>query len=449
MDELLAGKHVVPVTEGKRPLGPASRVRYQVLMFVCVLAVITYIQRLGFSSGTPFIEKSLDLDDEHMGYFAAAFLVAYGLFQVPGGLLGDRFGARHLLTILVLGWSVLTGSVALAVVLPGGLAVQFGFLLVVRFLFGAFQAGGFPVIGRIVADWMRVTERGFAQGAIWMLSRLGGTLIPFLLVWLFRWSGDWPIPFVIIGGLGVLWCGAFWPWFRNRPEEIARVNWAERELIAAGRPPPTSQPRSVPWARMARSRSVWALCLMYGCAGFAGNFFTTMLPLYLSKHRLLDHDITAWLSALPLAGGAIGCILGGATSDWLIRRWGNRRWGRRIVGAVGLTLTGIALLSTLWAEEIWLLGLLLTVTFFCNDLSMGPAWAACADIGERYAGTLSGAMNMTGALLGAVGAVLAGYLFRRGLSEYVFVIFAEAYVLAAVCWLGVDATKRLTDTPER
>src|SRR5262249_24905493 len=144
---------------------------------------------------------------------------------------------------------------------------------------------------------------------------------------------------------------------------------------------------------------------------------------------------------------AIGCILGGATSDWLIRRWGNRRWGRRIVGAVGLTLTGIALLSTLWAEEIWLLGLLLTVTFFCNDLSMGPAWAACADIGERYAGTLSGAMNMTGALLGTVGAALAGYLFRRGLSEYVFVIFAEAYVLAALCWLGVDVTKRLVDAP--
>jgi ACS family glucarate transporter-like MFS transporter len=433
--------------EGKLFLGPASWVRYQVLALVCVLAVVTYIQRLGFSSGAPFIEKSLGLDDEHMGYFAAAFLVAYGLFQVPGGLLGDRLGARHLLTILVLGWSVLTGAVALTVLLPGGMAVQFGFLLVVRFLFGAFQAGGFPVVGRIVADWMRVTERGLAQGAIWMLSRLGGTLIPFLLVWLFRRSGGWPIPFVLIGGLGVLWCGAFWPWFRNRPEEMARVNGGERELIAAGRPPATAQPRSVPWSRMARSMSVWALCLMYGCSGFVGNFFTSMLPLYLSKHRLLDHDTTAWLSALPLAGGAVACILGGATSDWLIRRWGNRRWGRRIVGAVGLTLAGIAFLSTLWAEQIWLLGLLLTVTFFCNDLSMGPAWASCADIGERYAGTLSGAMNMIGALIGAIGAALAGYLFRLGLPELVFIIFAEAYVLAAICWLGVDVTKRLVDPP--
>jgi nitrate/nitrite transporter NarK len=283
-----------------------------------------------------------------------------------------------------------------------------------------------------------------------MLSRLGGFLVPFLIFWLFRMFGGWPIPFVLIAGLGAAWCAVFFPWFRNRPEEMPAVNRGELERIAVGRdsqhglrsmPQP---PHDVPWSRMARSRSVWCICLMYGCTGFSGNFFTSMLPLYLSEHRHLNPDARAWLSALPLLAGAAACILGGATSDFLIRRWGSRRWGRRAVGALGLGLASIAFLSVNSAGEIWLLGLFLTGTFFCNDLSMGPAWAACADIGERYAGTLSGTMNMIGAFAGAAGAKLAGYLFRQGQPDLVFTIFAGVYLAGALCWLGVDVTKRIS-----
>src|SRR5437660_382361 len=118
-------------------------VRYQVLAAGCLLAVLTYIQRLGFSRALPEIKRDIGLNDEHIGYLTAAFLIAYGGFQVFGGLAGDRLGARHLLTILVLGWSLLTGAVALTTSLPAVLALQFGFLLVVRFLFGMLQAGGF------------------------------------------------------------------------------------------------------------------------------------------------------------------------------------------------------------------------------------------------------------------------------------------------------------------
>jgi MFS transporter, ACS family, glucarate transporter len=444
MKELMVGKEPPAVGAKESVAGPATRVRYQVLGFIFALAVVTYIQRVGFSSGAPFIEDSLRFDHEHMGDLATAFLVAYGIFQIPGGLLGDRLGARHILTFLVLSWSLLTAGVALTVLLPAVVALQFGFLWTLRFLFGALQAGGFPVVGRIIADWIPVTRRGFAQGAIWMLSRLGGAVVPFLLIGLFRGSGGWPIPFVLIGSLGILWCAGFWPWFRNRPDQMRQVNAAERELIAAGRPVIQDQPRSVPWSRMARSLSIWSLCLMYGCTGFSGNFFTNMLPLYLTKQRHLNDVDTAWLSALPLAVGAAACVLGGWTSDWLIRRGGNRRWGRRCVGLFGLALAGVAFGSINWVTETWALGLLLIVTFFGNDLSMAPAWASCADIGERYTGTLSGTMNMLGSFGGAAGAKLAGYLFRIDRQELVFIIFGCVYLAAALCWLGVDVTRRLT-----
>jgi sugar phosphate permease len=182
---------------------------------------------------------------------------------------------------------------------------------------------------------------------------------------------------------------------------------------------------------------------MYGFVGFGGNFFTNLLPLYLRDHRRLSPEATAWLSGLPLGLGIASCLLGGIVSDWLIRRTGSRRWGRRLVSLIGLALAGLALVSTLWVEEAWLLGILLSAAFSLGDANMGPAWAACADVGERYAGTLSGAMNMMGSLAGAAGMAVAGALMKRHQDTTLFIVFACSYALAALCWLAVDVTRPL------
>jgi sugar phosphate permease len=419
-----------------------------VVAAACSLAVLTYVHRLGFVVGNNEIKTGLGLDQEQMGYLASAFLVAYAAFQVPGGLLGDRLGGRHLLTILVLGWSLLTGAVALAAALPADPALAFGFLLAVRFLFGMFQAGGFPTLGRVLADWVPLGERASAQGMVWTFSRLGGAFVPFLFLWLFRSSGTWTTPFWVLAGLGVLWSALFWPWFRNRPQEMPGVNAAERELIASGRAADPGPAGPVPWSALLGSGSVWSLSLMYGFVGFAGNFITNLLPLYLGQHRHLSREATMGLSAVPLACGAVSCALGGVLSDWCVRTWGGRKWGRRLVGMAGVGCAGLTLLASLWVEQVWLLAVLLGASFFCNDLMMGPAWAACADIGERYAGTLSGTMNMLGSLAGAAGTAFAGYHFERGHEAFVFVVFACSYGMAALCWLGVNAARPLVASPK-
>jgi sugar phosphate permease len=432
------------ITLAPRP----TRVRYQVLAVACSLAVLTYVQRQGFVAGTPYIKHDLGLDDADIGYLAAVWLVAYGLFQVPGGLLGDRLGARHLLTLLVLSWSLTSGAVALTAALPPGGWLVFAVLLGLRFLFGMFQAGGFPGLARVLADWMPAPQRGLAQGLVWTCSRLGGALAPPLLgLWLFKVCDGWSVPFGLLAGLGLLWCALFWPWFRDRPAEMRQVNAAERAVIASGRPagdyPSLAPAGPLPWSRFLGAQNVWALCLMYGFVGFAGNFITSLLPVYLRHHRHFTEDTTAWVSGLPLACGAVSCVLGGVLSDWLIRRTGSRKWGRRLVGCSALVLAGLTCLAVIWSDEIWLVALSVSAWFFFNDATMGPAWAACADVGERYAGTLSGAMNMTGAFLGAAGMALAGWLLHRGLDDLVFLLFACSYALASLCWLAVDVTKPL------
>jgi sugar phosphate permease len=297
----------------------------------------------------------------------------------------------------------------------------------------------------MMTDWMPTTERGSAQGAIWMSSRIGGALAPRVVVVSFALMGDWKVPWVLIACLGLAWCAVFWPWYRNRPDEMPRVNRRERTLIEAGRAPHAAHDLgAVPWARMVRSPSVWALCAMYGFLGFSGNFYLTLLPMYLTGHRHLSPDTASWLTSLPFAFGVLACLLGGWLSDAVIRRWG-KRWGRRIIGAAGLTLAGLAIVLVPQVEGVYPLGFLLVLAFFGNDLAMAPAWAAAADIGERYSGVLSGAMNMTASFMAAIQALIVGRLFNADEFVAPFVILAASYALGTLCWIGVDVRRTLAE----
>jgi sugar phosphate permease len=430
------------VENGWDPERP-TRVRYLVLASACSLAVITYIHRVGFATASAEFKTVLGLTDTHIGWLMASFMIGYGVFEMPWGFLADRFGVRNVLAAIILGGSTLTASLALVGFLPGGIGLVVAVLVLLRFAFGSLQAGTFPAISRMMADWMPTTERGSAQGAVWMSSRLGGFLAPLLIVWLFQAMGDWKMPLVIVAVLGFLWCGAVWPWFRNRPEEIPWVNRGERKLIESGRPARVDHGHGeVPLGRMLRSPNVWALCAMYGFLGFSGNFYLTLLPTYLKNHRHLDSQTASWLTSLPFAFGVVGCFLGGWFSDAVIRRWG-RRWGRRIVGATGLTLAGLSIVAVPWVDGVLPLGFLLILTFFGNDLAMAPAWAAAADIGERYTGVLSGAMNMMASFMAAIEAIALGRLLDAHNLVAPFLILAASYALGTLCWIGVDVRKTL------
>ena len=448
--------------DGASAADPATRVRYWVLASACTLAVITYIHRAGFQSNSPELLRDLGMDVRDLSAMTVAFMLAYGLFEVPWGRLGDRFGARDLLVVVVLGGSLMTAAAAAVVLLPRVYSVQLGCVLLLRFLFGMFQAGTFPVLSRLIADWMPTTERGSAQGSLWMCSRAGGVLAPIIMIWLYHRLGNWRSPLVLGAGLGLLWCLAVWPWLRNRPEQMRRVNAAERARIVAGRTErmPVAH-QGAPWGAMLRSSNVWALWWMYGFLGYSGNFFLYLFASYLQDYRHLDKDTAKWLTVVPFACGVVACITGGVLSDVIMRRTGNRRLGRRVVAACGLTLAGVMILISAWVEDVHWLGIVYGLTFFANDLSMGPAWAAASDIGERHAGTLAGAMNMIASLMSALAAVVAGQFFHaaalaatagdlaghRFFMTLPFVLFATSYLLGALCWLRVDVTETVPQEP--
>jgi MFS family permease len=365
-----------------------TRARRVVVGFALGAMGIAYLDRVCISTAAPAIQADLSLSDAQMAWVFSAFTLAYALFEVPSGWLADRFGARATLARIVLWWSAMTAATGAA----SGLAS----LLVLRFLFGMGEAGVMPGISRAYGRWLPARERGRSFGLSIMAAALAGAVTqPLVVALLERMS--WRRAFPIFGGVGLVWAAAWLRWFRDDPRDHPAVNAAERALI--GSDPPAPHP-AVPWAVLARSASLRALCAMYFCAIYGWYFYITWLPTYLLRARGFDLRAVGWLAAAPLLAIAAGSLAGGALSDALVRRLGLRR-GLRVPGLVGLPLAALAVLGAVASPSPLAAALLLAAAAGLAALGMAPAWAACLAIGDRHAGVVSGAMNSFGNLGGA------------------------------------------------
>jgi MFS family permease len=443
----------------------ATRVRYGVLGFASSLALITYLDRVCIMRAKENIQTDLGLDDPQMGLIFSAFLLGYALFEVPGGWMGDVWGPRRVLTRIVLWWSLftaLTGCVWPFSLGGGGLVLgsytlplvfdSFLLLLLVRFLFGAGEAGAFPNLTRVVGAWFPFQERAFAQGSIWMAARLGGAIAPFVLGHLAATFG-WRQAFWILGLVGFAWCVAFFAWFRDYPAEKPACNDRERALIggALGTHAVQRDRSWPPWRRLVFSVSVWGLCVASCGVSFGWYFYPTWQPEYLKKVHHISYADSEIVTGLPFLCGALGCLSGGSFSDWMVSRTGSRRWGRSLIGFVGFSGAGLCVLGTGFVSAAWQAVALLCLAFLINDLAIPAIWAACADVGGRYAGTVSGIMNMAGGLGAIVSPMLIPRVLQALPSTYdaalrwriIFAGLAVAWFVAALAWLFIDASKPL------
>lgn len=423
-----------------------TRVRFLVLGWACSLAIVTYLCRVGFPSIMPQLKPQIDLGPRQVGWLMTAFMVAYGIFEIPWGHFGDRKGGRSSLVAVVIGGSITTAALAFVIFIRNAPTAALAFLLAARFLFAMFQAGTFPLLARVIADWFPFSERGTAQGAVWMASRLGGAIAPLAFIPLMRVFGNWWLPLLLMSSLGILWSLGFWTWFRNKPGEKSTVNDAERTLIADGRRE-VKAVHHIPWARIFGRTNTLSLCLMYGTIGYSGNFVLFFLANYLEKQRHFDAQTAKLLTSLPFFCGLFACVLGGVIADWLGKRLNSRRWGLRIVGGTGLTIAAIGITSTIGVTDVRWLGFCFCLAFIGNDLAMGPSWAAASQIGERSAGALGGAMNMVGSAFAALTGIVTGEQFAAGDITTPFILFGVSYLIGALCWLRIDAEEPLLADP--
>ncbi len=417
----MSGLPTTAGAEASRSLSDAARptqVRYEVLGWVCVLAMITYLDRAAFPNAEKQIKDAMGGDVSQWAWTLAAFNLAYALFEIPTGYLGDVFGPRGTLIRIVLWWSCFTALTAFAGLQVGGV-VLLGFwgLVVVRFLFGMGEAGAFPNITRALHNWLPYSERGWAQGLLWTTARLMGGLTP--LVWLLlvdRFGLPWRAIFLVFGAVGIIWCIGFAIRFRNRPFDCPWANDAERKLINEGTTGATEAAHSaVPWRKILLNPAVILLSIEYCAISFSWYFNLNYLPEIMRvQFGVPKGDVLgAIYKGGPLILGAVGCLMGGWLSDRLIRKGAGVRLGRSLPGMVGTGLAALCcLLATfpLMGNSAILFALAVGFSGFFNDLTLASSWSICQDIGRRQAAIVAGTMNMVGNLGGFLGTVFTGWL---------------------------------------
>ncbi len=418
-------------TESKR-----IKKRYQVLGVLCLLAVITYLDRTAASVAEHGITDSFHLSEKQFGWLHAVFSIAYGIFQIPSGLLGDKFGAKKVLLFIVLWWSAFTVFT--------GLSPTFTVMLVVRFVFAAGEAGAFPNISIAISKWFPAYERARAQSFVWMCTRLGGALAPLVIIPIMQQWG-WRMVFYSFGFIGFLWAFLWYGFFKENPSQMPGITKAEVEEIETNRKVKKSH-TLLSFKKLAGDKNLWALMLMYLLYMFGAYFYLSWMPKYLRQGRGFDVKQTGFI-ALPFVLGAIGCLLGGFSTDYLCKKVGIKR-GRRLVAMTGLLLAGLCLIGASLAADNMTCIILLSVGLLCKDFTLPVSWTVAADIGGRNAGAISGSMHMFGQVGSTLMSLGFGYLVAEtGDWNLPVIIIGILVMCSGLLWLRIDATKHI-DNPE-
>lgn len=411
------------------PRLPARRL---VVLLLVMLAMITYLDRACIGAMAHLIRADLQLTRDQMGYVFSAFSVAYAAFEIPTAWWADRHGARTVLARIVVWWSAFTMATAGA--------FSYGTMLVVRFLFGAGEAGAWPCVARVFSRWLPLAERGTTKGVFFAGAYSAGAVAPLLVGYLLTsWHLPWRGILVGFGVLGLIWSFVWYRWFRDEPAEHPAVGPEERALILAGRAVEAPLLRGWPyWRRLLGERRLAALCLAYVPNAVTFYFCITWLPDYLRERHHFDHAELGVMASLPLFLSIGTQFLGGWLSDRLTARYGLVA-GRRIPAVAGYAIAAVCIVVAARSEAPRVAAVLIAVAAASCMLTTAPAWGTVLDIGREHCAVVGAVMNTAG----QIGAIISPIVVAKSVTwfndwDFPLLLLGGLFAAGAVLWLGID-----------
>jgi MFS transporter, ACS family, glucarate transporter len=422
------------------PLSPKvfpTRVRWLIFTLACAASWLLYLHRYSWGVIKGDLQSEYGINDEEIGWLDGAFMATYAVGQVPGGLAGDYFGARGVLTAIMLLWSAAVAGVCWT----GGFAGLYG----IRSAFGLAQAGAYPVLSKVTRNWFPASIRTSLQGIMTAMGRVGAACCPLIIAtFLMGMLGlSWQGSLYVIAVPGVLVAVAFWLAVRNSPAEHPQCNQAEQALIDAGTTSGTGgNTAGFQWNRASLDNLY--MMLVYAFAStFQDQLYVNWIPSFLREGRGLDKETMGLFAPLPLVGGAVGGIVGGMLNDYLIRRTGNRRWARSSIGFTGKMVAGCLIACSVQMDDGRLAMVVLMAARCFGDWSLATQWGTITDMAGRASGTVFGLVNAVGAVGAFAAGPAMGYLKYYYGWEGIFYGAAAMCVVSALTWLGIDCTRRL------
>jgi len=413
-------------------------VRFVLVFFTFLLTVLLYVDRACISAAKGDISSDLGFSMTDFGWIMAVFTLGYALFQTPSGKLADTKGARGVIAGIVTIWSFLTAAT--------GFAWNYVSMLVIRFLFGAGEAGAFPALAKVVYNWFPVSERGIIQGINFSGSRIGAAFAMPLVAWLIKEIG-WRHTFLVFGVFGILFGVLWFLFFRNKPEEAGYVATSEMEYIKKHRQ--QSGPgakKALPFGSIVKSGTMWKTMIQYICSNFTFYFALTWMYPYIQERFQLGLVEAGFYTSIPLIAGAVGNWLAGILVDAIYR---NGKWklSRRLPAIIGFVLSAIGMIMVTQVSSPVLSVAFMALAVFGADMTLSPSWAFCIDIGRENAGAVSGTMNMAGNLGAFVTIIAFPYLFKwTNQYEPFFFICAGLSIVAIFMWSSMNPEKPLQNS---
>lgn len=397
-----------------------------ILAMLIILGMVTFLDRINISVAGSSIMHDLGLSPSEWGYVQSAFILSYGLMQIPVGALGDTFGHRKILAVIVLWWSAFTAFTGMA----GSLAT----LIVIRFLFGIGEAGSSPCSTGVISRWFEKGEVGKAQGYVWAASRMGGALTPFVVIPVMMWVG-WRAAFYLLGALGVVWAVVWWLYYRDPKTSLAS------DTSKSGK-------SAIPWRQLLGNRQFWLICAMYFFYAFGSWFFFSWFPTFMELGRGFEKSELTYAVAVPFIMSMMGNIAGGHLTDRLTRKYGIKT-GRKALGSSSLAVSAVCMFLAAFIPGKMAVFVFLSLCFGIFDLMLPSAWALCIDLGKRHAGTLSGAMNTAGNIGGFCCGILFGELVQQsGNYNLPLYMIAVMLIVSAVLFAFINPEKPIVDTTD-
>jgi MFS transporter, ACS family, glucarate transporter len=416
------------VTPQSRP----TTVRHKILALLVGFSLASYVLRTNITVAAKLMMPELGLSEIQMGQIFSAFMLGYAIFQIPGGILGDRKGPRLVLTLAALWWGVttlLTGLVP-GLLIGSGLGA-FVTLIVLRFTLGESEAATYPVAARTVANWFPFSERTFANATVIAGATLGMVFSPPLISWLMVTWG-WREIFFVTCVLGFLLAFA-WRWYAaDQPENHHRISDAELITIYAGQPEAV-QTAPTSWRALLGNRNLRLISLSYFLDSFVLFVFVFWFYLYLVDERGFGLLKGGFYNSLPYAFAMVMIPACGRLCDGLAGRRGRTR-GRRLVAMSCLMLSAVFLLTgaKVAAPLPAIICFSLSVGFLMS--TEGPFWSSAVEVAGQHPGAAGGIMNTAGNLGGVVSTAIAPILVKQFGWFATFTLCSILAVLAGLIW---------------
>ena len=431
-----------PKLDSTPPLAPSrpSPIRWLILGLLFAISVVTYIDRVNISVTARQMMPALGLTDQQMGVIFSSFVIGYALFQIPGGWLGDRWGARRILTIGLVWWSCFTAFTAMAA--TSALAVSMGIvgaLALVRFLLGLGEAVALPTFNRAVTDWLPAHERGLGIGIAIGGIGVGSAMTPPLTAWMMVNYG-WQSAFYLSSALGLFLAIIWWVLARDRPSDHP---WEQNQQDT--RPttvPPAVPSPNIPWTMLRNTPTVWWLVLSYACLGYVAYIYMSWFYLYLVNVRGFNVLRGGFFAAMPFLAILVSCPLGGWATDRLALRYGLTI-GRRMIGLAGMALAAVFIAFGASMESPYPAIASLSLGAGWLYFSVGAYWSSTSDLSKIHAGSLSGLMNMGANIGGAISPTITPWIAEQWGWPVSLSIAACIALVGGLLWIKIDPGRGL------